>query len=200
MGIVSLARLASVALLIAIWYRTQSWIGQRIAPKGLLGDKLHEWSEPLNRKLHERERLANGLLIVSSLGIDCLALSVMWLGIFGPSFRPIVGLFAMLILRQSCQFVSTLPAPAGMIWRDPGFPSLFVTYGVTNDLFFSGHTAFAVYGALVVSLIGNPMLTVAAVCLALFEILTVLVLRAHWTMDIYAGAATAVCCFVLFGQ
>jgi hypothetical protein len=195
-----LYRLALVGVLVAIWYQTQRLIGQRTAPQGLLGDKLHEWTAPLNRALNEKKRLASALLIVSSLGIDFLALSVMWMGVFGPSVRPIIGLFAMLVLRQSCQFVSTLPAPEGMIWRDPGFPSIFVTYGVTTDLFFSGHTAFAVYGALIVSQVGNPLLTVGAACLALFEVVTVLILRAHWTMDIYAGAATAICCFLLFAH
>ena len=30
---------------------------------------------------------------------------------------------------------------------DRFFPSLLVTYGVSNDMFFSGHTAMAVLGA-----------------------------------------------------
>ena len=51
-------------------------------------------------------------------------------------------------LRQMCQAVSALPLPEGMIWRSPGVPSLLVTYDVANDLFFSGHTAMAVYGAI----------------------------------------------------
>jgi len=45
------------------------------------------------------------------------------------------------------QATTALPAPPGMLWRDPGFPSLLVTYSVGNDFFFSGHTAFAVFGA-----------------------------------------------------
>ena len=34
-----------------------------------------------------------------------------------------------------------------MVWRYPGVPAVLVTYGTANDLFFSGHTAIAVYGA-----------------------------------------------------
>ena len=43
-----------------------------------------------------------------------------------------------------------------MIWRNPGFPSLLVTYGTASDLFFSGHTAIAVYGALELAHWGGP--------------------------------------------
>lgn len=31
--------------------------------------------------------------------------------------------------------------PSGYIWEYPGFPSLVVPYGATNDFFFSGHVA-----------------------------------------------------------
>ena len=50
-------------------------------------------------------------------------------------------------LRQICQMLCPLPAPSGMVWRYPGVPAMLVTYGTANDLFFSGHTAIAVYGA-----------------------------------------------------
>src|SRR5262249_38805048 len=49
-------------------------------------------------------------------------------------------------LRQLCQGLCAFAPPEGMIWRSPGFPSLLVTYGTATDLFFSGHTAIAVYG------------------------------------------------------
>ena len=41
-----------------------------------------------------------------------------------------------------------LPPPRGMIWRNPGVPSLLVTYGVSADFFISGHTGIAVLGAI----------------------------------------------------
>ena len=77
-----------------------------------------------------------------------------------------------------------------MIWRNPGFPSIFVTYGVANDLFFSGHTALAVYGAFELAQLGVGWL-IAAVVLVVFEILAVLTLRAHYTLDVFTGLVTA---------
>lgn len=71
-------------------------------------------------------------------------------------------------------------------------PSLFVTYGVGNDFFFSGHTALAVYGAMTLATLQIPALTVAGIVVAALQIVAVIALRAHWTMDVVAGLAAAV--------
>jgi membrane-associated phospholipid phosphatase len=79
-----------------------------------------------------------------------------------------------------------------MIWRHQGVPSLFVTYGVGNDLFFSGHTALAVYGAMQLASLQVPALTVLGIVIAVLEIVAVIALRAHYTMDVLAGVFAAV--------
>jgi membrane-associated phospholipid phosphatase len=87
----------------------------------------------------------------------------------------------------------SLPPPPGIIWHYPGFPSLLVTYGVANDFFFSGHTAIAVFGAIELARLRRHWLTAAAICVVVFEIAAVLVLRAHYTMDVFTGALAAIC-------
>jgi len=94
-------------------------------------------------------------------------------------------------LRQLCQGVCTLPPPPGIIWRNPGFPALLVTYEVGNDFFFSGHTALAVLGAIAAAYYGPIWLAIPVALIALGEMLVVLVLRAHYTMDVVAGAFAA---------
>ncbi|NDD31362.1 MAG: phosphatase PAP2 family protein [Proteobacteria bacterium] len=188
-------RLITVAGLIGLWFLTQNLLSQRGMPEGEIGDKLHQWLAAPNRYLNDQPAAARLLLITSSLGVDLLGVTVLGWGIFGPSLRPLVGLTILMMLRQLSQYLTALPAPQGMIWRDPGVPSLFVTYGVSNDLFFSGHTALAVFGGLTLATI-SPSLVWVGVGLALFEVFTVLALRAHWTMDVYAGAVTAVLVFV----
>jgi membrane-associated phospholipid phosphatase len=89
------------------------------------------------------------------------------------------------------QALCTLPAPPSMIWRYPGFPSLFVTYSVGNDYFFSGHTAIAVFGAMELARLRRRWLTALALLVVLFEVATVLILRAHYTMDVFTGAVVA---------
>jgi len=105
--------------------------------------------------------------------------------------RPFLGLVILLGLRQLMQGLVALPAPPNAIWHDPGFPSLLVTYGVANDFFFSGHTAIAVLGAIELARLGRKWLTLAAIIVVVFEVGTVLVLRAHYTMDVFTGAITA---------
>jgi membrane-associated phospholipid phosphatase len=94
-------------------------------------------------------------------------------------------------MRQILQAICALPAPPNMIWHDPGFPSLLVTYHVANDFFFSGHTAIAVFGAVELSRLRHKWLTVAAIVTVLFEVAVVLILRAHYTMDVFTGLLAA---------
>ncbi len=166
-------------------------IGKRAFPEGRIGDAILDLTEPLNRRLREQPRLANALLIFTSALIDLLGIFLVYQAIFGPSARPFIGLLILFGLRQLCQGLCALPCPEGMIWRDPGFPSLLVTYGVASDLFFSGHTAVAIYGCLELAHWGGPWAAVVGAVIAVIEMATVLVLRAHYTMDVFTGAVTA---------
>jgi membrane-associated phospholipid phosphatase len=62
---------------------------------------------------------------------------------------------------------------------------------VGNDFFFSGHTAVAVLGAIEAACFGPAWLGAVAASIALGEMLLVLVLRAHYTMDVVEGALAA---------
>jgi len=141
--------------------------------------------------LHRHPRAADRLLVASSLGVDVVTLFVLGYAVLGPDFSPFWGLLCLFVLRQASQAAVRLPAPPGIIWRDPGFPSLFVTYAVGNDFFFSGHTALAVYGAIQLAALGMPALTFLAVLVAGLQIVLVIVLRAHWTLDVLAGLFAA---------
>jgi membrane-associated phospholipid phosphatase len=93
-----------------------------------------------------------------------------------------------------------LPAPSGMVWRYPGVPAILVTYGTANDLFFSGHTAIAVYGAATLAGHWGPWGLALGLAIALFEAITVLVLRAHYTMDVFTGIVCALWVYSLSGS
>jgi hypothetical protein len=192
-------RAAVIVVALAGWFWTQSLIGRRAAPEGTIGDGLHVLFGPLHGWLWARPRWANLLLIATSALIDSIGLFLLISTVFGPSVRPFLGLLMLFVLRQICQGVCSLPPPEGMIWRDPGFPSLLVTYGTSTDLFFSGHTAIAVYGALELGRVGGPLLGGVGAAIALIEAATVLILRAHYTMDVYAGLFTALWVFSVAG-
>lgn len=191
-------RLLVVVLGLAGWFGTQGLIGSRTYTGGI-GDGILEWMTPVHSYLQANVGARNGLLISSSAVIDLLALFLFGRSIFGPTIRPFLGLLILFSLRQIFQGLCVLPMPEGMIWptEGPGFPSLFVTYGVSNDLFFSGHTAMAVFGAIELGRLGKTrgakaVLIPLGVAVAVFEVFTVLALRAHWTMDVYAGLVSAV--------
>ena len=183
-------RLVVTAAALALWFWTQSLIGARGFPENGIGDRIHELTGAGNAYLHAHPSAANGLLIVSSAIIDLLGIFLLSRWLFRGAIRPFAGLVIVLGLRQIMQAVVALPAPPDAIWHYPGFPSLLVTYGVSNDYFFSGHTAIAVLGAVELARAGRRWLTGLGVAVVVFEVLTVLVLRAHYTMDVFTGLVT----------
>ena len=178
------------AAALVIWFWTQSLIGARNLPASGIGDGIHTATASANAYLHQHAGAANALLVVSSGIIDLLGIYLLSLWIFRGQLRPFLGLVIVLGLRQIMQACVALPAPPDAIWRYPGFPSLLVTYGVANDYFFSGHTAIAVLGATELTRARKPWLSALAVGIVIFEAATVLVLRAHYTMDVFTGLVT----------
>jgi hypothetical protein len=184
-------RVFLTAIVLGIWFWTQSLIGAKTAPATGVGDLLHAATTNWNAYFARTPAAANLLLILSSAVIDALGLFLLARWLFGGSIRPFFGLLVLMALRQVMQAICSLPTPPNIIWHYPGFPSLLVTYGVANDFFFSGHTAIAVFGAIELSRLHNKWLTAIAMLIVIFEIVTVLVLRAHYTMDIFTGLLAA---------
>src|SRR5579859_1951551 len=177
--------LTGVALV--VWFYTQALIGARPLPASGIGDGLHRLTAPQNAYFLVHASAANALLVVSSGLIDLLALFLLLRWLFGESVRPFLGLFLLMVMRQVVQAFCALPAPPNMIWHYPGFPSLLVTYSVAGDFFFSGHTAIAVFAATEVARLKKGWVTALSIVVVIFEIVTVLVLRAHYTMDVFTG-------------
>lgn len=195
----STLRVVVVVIGLGLWYATQSLLGARVPTAGggaageflARNDELFAFTEPINRFLQTNPRWADGLLVVSSAVIDAVGLYLLLASVFGPTTRPFLGILILFALRQAMQTLCALPAPEGMIWRYPGVPSLLVTYHVASDFFFSGHTSIAVLGATEMLRLRQPSLRFLGVAVALFEAATVIVLRAHYTMDVFAGVMTA---------
>lgn len=184
-------RIAITAVAVALWFWTQSLIGTRSLPGNVISDQGHNVTAPINGYLSHHPHVTDALLIVSSGLIDLLGLFLLGAWVFGGKVRPFLSLLMVIALRQIMQALCALPSPEGMIWHNPGFPSLLVTYNVGNDFFFSGHTAIAVVGVYELAKLLRRWLTVAAVVVLAFEIVTVLALRVHYTMDVFTGLVTA---------
>lgn len=176
---------------LVLWFWTQSLIARKSTAKDGLGDVIHELTAPWHHYLATNTRAANATLITSSLFIDLIGLALIGSAILGPTFGPLLAILIVFGLRQICQSLCTLPPPPGIIWRKPGFPTLLVTYEVGNDFFFSGHTALAVLGAIEAAQLGPLWLALAVAFVALGEMIVVLVLRAHYTLDVVTGVFAA---------
>jgi hypothetical protein len=188
---------------IAAWYWTQSVLGKRVPKVAYeipLTDGIHVLTARIHKRYFTNIAAGNRLLIVSSLVIDLLGAYLLGSAIFGNSIRPYLGLVMLFALRQICQMLCPLPAPAEMVWRYPGVPAVLVTYGTANDLFFSGHTAIAVYGAATLAGHWGQWGLALGLAIAVFEALSVLVLRAHYTMDVFTGIVCALWVYSLSGS
>ena len=200
-------RVVIVAILIHVWLITRELIRQNsnLAFKlnGEIGDKLLDFISPLNQYVREQPDLLNFLLISSSFLIDAVSISLLLITILGTTFRPIYSMLLCFMMRRICQLLIILPIPVGMLWKNPGFPSIFVTYDVSNDFFFSGHTSLAVLGSIELMQFINHksrfyfIFLLSLVCFSFFEIATILILKAHWTMDIFTGVIVASYCSII---
>ena len=184
-------RVGFVAIALVLWFWTQRLISAKAPANRGVGDRLHDWSAPLHAWLTTHPRATNLTLILTSALIDGFGLYLLASAIFGPTLQPFIAILILFGLRQTCQAICTLPIPPGAIWRDPGFPSLLVTYGTSNDFFFSGHTAISVLGALQLAHTAPPWLAALGAIVAAVEAITVIILRAHYTMDVFAALFTA---------
>ena len=193
-------RVGIVAISLAAWFTSQSLIGSRDLRSGEITDVVHELTSPTHRYLQARPGVANAVLIASSAFIDLFGIFLIAVSILGPTMQPFLALLILFMMRQVCQIVCALPAPRDMIWRHPGFPSLLVTYNVGNDFFFSGHTSIAVLGAVVIAQMFPWWIGAAAGLIAFLEAVVVLVLRAHYTIDILGAVIAAFCAAGLAGQ
>ena len=186
-----LHRIGVIIVALGIWFWTQKLIASKSDDMTRIGDGVHRLTARWHHYFLTHDKSANRALALSSFFIDILGLSLIAVAIFGPTFAPFLAMLIVFSLRQISQLCCTLPPPPGIIWRDPGFPTALVTYGVSNDFFFSGHTALAVLGAIEICHLAPWWLGAAAVAVAIGEAIIVLILRAHYTMDVIAGAFAA---------
>ena len=182
------------AVSVALWFWSQRKISEQKPPAPAvtgIGDRLHNLSSPWHTWLVAHPKGADTLLIGTSAGIDVFGLYLLGAAVFGPTTQPFLAALVVFALRQLCQLCVSLPEPPGVIWRYPGWPSLLVTYHVENDFFFSGHTAVSAVAMLELIRFAPAWLAALAVILTVIEAGTVIVLRAHYTIDVVTALLAA---------
>ncbi|XWV26311.1 hypothetical protein QJ857_gp0763 [Tupanvirus soda lake] len=186
-------RIVVLVFIYLFWHVTQKFLSTDVEAKDSIVDRLHDTNTItiLNNYLSENPKDAAFHFIISSLLIDINITYIAYMYLKKNKFKPIFILFAGLALRQLCQYINRLPIPNGMVWFDPGFPSLLVTYTVENDFFFSGHTyASLCAGIELVKNKKNIFISFYGLFFILYEIMLIVSIKGHYFMDIYGAFAT----------
>lgn len=75
-------------------------------------------------------------MIASGLMIDLLIMTFFMSWINGGSFRFVIALFLIYLIRWNCGWWAIIHAKGGNQWSNPGFPSLFVSYKLCNNTYY----------------------------------------------------------------
>ncbi len=185
--------LALVILGVFLGHITQNLIAHLNVPKEGITDRLHLFTSPINHYFVTHRDAANAALITTSLWFDFSVLFLMLRSIFGGTIRPYLGLFLLILIRQSLQFLVSFSLPENIVWRDPGVPSLFVDYSVSNDFYFSGHTGVTLLCALELMFYHKRWLTTLGFVMFAYTISVLICLRFHYTMDIFTAIVVVFC-------
>ena len=128
------------------------------------------------------------LIALDSLFIDVIILSFCFIYIRHGDKLYVPALLLFYSLRGLCfPLAGQWPMPENYLFEYPGFPSLFVPYKKTNDLYFSGHVGMV---SAVTYIAWRQRYPNALVLCTITWILTFFVMlfsRAHFTNDIIMG-------------
>jgi hypothetical protein len=157
-------------------------------------DKVHEFlqiaNDFINQAGNEVYRSAFQALCSLLVDITFIVTFAFWV-VKGKSGRLPITLAIFYITRALIQKVTFLPYPQGWYWLDPGFPSLVVPYGRGSDFFFSGHTGFMVICAsewhALKSTKHSKKVRNFVILAGIYTILTLLVYRIHYFIDVFTG-------------
>ena len=93
--------------------------------------------------------------------------------------------------RTFCQTIFLMRYPDGLTWSYPGFPSVVVPYVNSSDFFFSGHLGILTFLLLENRESKDTLMTWVSVVSIAFEFWMMVVLRAHYTIDLISGIVFA---------
>jgi hypothetical protein len=181
-------------------HMTETWIGERVAPTCKIDDLLQQSTTGLNAYLHSTEWLADVFMIVYSILGDAIVLVLIICAIVQSSIRPVLPLLIFMVLRQTMQLLVSFPIDPSLIWHYPGFPSLFSSYNVSGDFYFSAYAGIYILGAMeFAEIFHHRWLTALSFFFTFLIAFIDIVLRSHYTTDIYTSIITAVFAY-LFTQ
>lgn len=176
-------RLIMLYVFYKIWILSQNFINYKNDFNKFV-DRSHTTTSVIHKILKNNMIITKSSFIISSLIIDTIMSLIIIDYIFYNNSIEIKILLYTMIIRQINQCIISFPKPEEILWTNPGFPSIFVTYEVTNDFYFSGHTSLAVISGMFLQRYGYIILGQINI---VFQISLLIFTRSHYFPDIITG-------------
>ena len=165
---------------------------QVLAEGECLRDYTFVWTESINEFFVDNTGWKDFLIIQSSIGIDFMMLSFLFIfWVWGGTLR-IAGALALFYpVRNVIQTIFLMGRPKGFLWSYPGIHSLTVPYFDTNDFYFSGHVgSTTVFSSEYLAMKYYKM--AAVIIFVVVDVWIALTfLRTHYIIDFLSGYAYA---------
>jgi len=164
-----------------------------------IDDKAFDILEPITRFLIAtpgNEIYRDFFQVLCSLLMDIVFITTLgYYVLYGKTTRIMVSLGIFYITRALVQKLFWTPFPTMFYWYDPGILSIVVPYGRGSDFFFSGHSGFLVICANEWHRLGKKKMRNFVLLVLLDTVMTLLIYRVHYSIDIFAGVFFADWCF-----
>ena len=153
----------------------------------------YQWfSLPISHFLLENEKYRKLLLISDALFIDFVSLFLMFYWCYKPTMSAIMisaGIFYS--IRAFALAGVSFPHPDPYLFLEPDFPSLFVSYRMISDMYYSGHTGILTIYMLFSRAYNWNKFRYVCVTALLLTIFMLMVAGVHFFNDIIIGYMVA---------
>ena len=162
------------------------------APVSCLTDTVQDWTLSITLFFETNVSVRDAVIITSSFLIDLnlVILSLRFL-FYAHSTRIVLLIFVFYLVRTFVQRIFFVQFPQHYIFLYPGFFSIAVPYTPSNDFFFSGHVGICTFFFLEFSQDQKTALQGLALVTILLNMFTLLVMRAHYSIDLAVGIVVA---------
>lgn len=151
-------------------------------------DKVFNLTEPIHRFFSKNDFWLDFYLIISGFFMDiAFLLGFYYFATYFRTWRMLVTLLLLYIIRGNIQNIYLMGHPEGLLFRDPGIISLTVPYHHTHDYFFSGHVSMPTIIGMEFYKHRLPKHAIFCFFVSFFEMMMMIFLRGHYSIDLYAG-------------
>ena len=148
---------------------------------------------PLTYKIIENPIYGHFLLGIDSFFIDLVVLfmSLQWM-LRAQSHNFAFTVLMFYVVRATAMSLGQFPLPEPYLFEYPGFPSIFVPYDKTNDLYYSGHIGLCTIVVLECIFYKWNRFVIFALFTLFLTGFMMIVLGGHYSNDIIIGFVAAV--------